>query len=72
MTRSSVAIMMSSWSFVEDIKKKNLPLDMQLAAIESAKNRLKMREDKSAESIVKILDNLTQEVIKFSSEIGRG
>ena len=58
--------------FVEDIKKKNLPQDMQLAAIESAKNRLKMREDKSAESIVKILDNLTQEVIKFSSEIGRG
>jgi hypothetical protein len=58
--------------FVDDIKKKNLPLDMQQTAIESAEKRLKMRVDKSVVSIMKILDNLTEEVIRFSHEIGKG
>lgn len=59
--------------FVEDIqRKKNLPRDLQVAAIEGAKIRLKMRENRSVESIMKILDNLTQEVIRFSNEIGKG
>lgn len=57
--------------FTDEIKRKNLPHDIEDEALKRAIARLRTRERRNDESIGKILDNLTNEVIRFSQEVGR-
>lgn len=57
--------------FVDEIKRKKLPPDIEDEALKSAFVRLQTRQSRSDASIGKILDNLTNEVIRFSQEVGR-
>ena len=58
--------------FVDEIKRKKLPHELEEEALKSAIARLRTREKRSSESIGKILNNLTNEIIRFSQEVGRG
>ena len=58
--------------FVDEIKRKKLPHELEEEALKSAIARLRTREKRSSESIGKIFNNLTNEIIRFSQEVGRG